>query len=207
MNDADAIAALKPDLVIGSVPFQATAIAQLLRQPVNFLALNPMTIADIRRDIRQLGALTGRSRGAGRFLQQMRREFTESAKHARRERPLRVYSEAWPNPRIASPGWIAELVAMTGTEFVPAAGSRVTVEEIAQAKPDVMILAWTATGRKARTAKSYAIPEWRDVPAIRNRRVFVTSDELLNTPGPPLLQGLKELKRIFKICRRGAANP
>jgi iron complex transport system substrate-binding protein len=201
LNDADAIAALKPDLVIGSVPFQATAIAKLLAHPLNFLALNPLSIADIERDIRQLGAITARTGAAEKLLRRMRRAFTECAKVSRSLRPLRVYGEAWPNPRIASPPWVAELVKMTGNIFVPAAGARISVEAIVKAAPDVIVLAWTATGRKARTSQSYAIPEWRDIPAIRNRRVYVVSDELLNTPGPPLLRGLQELNRIFRICR------
>jgi iron complex transport system substrate-binding protein len=40
-------------------------------------------------------------------------------------------------------------------------------------------------------------PAWRDVPAVRNRRVVVVRDELLNTPGPPLLRGARELARVI----------
>jgi len=35
------------------------------------------------------------------------------------------------------------------------------------------------------------------VPAIRNRNVYVISDELLNTPGPPLVEGARTLYKTF----------
>ena len=44
----------------------------------------------------------------------------------------------------------------------------------------------------------------KDVPAIRNRRVHVLRDELLNTPGPPLVAGARELYRILHGRARAA---
>jgi hypothetical protein len=40
------------------------------------------------------------------------------------------------------------------------------------------------------------------VPAIRNRNVFVISDELLNTPGPPLVRGARELWKLLHSQNR-----
>jgi ABC-type Fe3+-hydroxamate transport system substrate-binding protein len=36
------------------------------------------------------------------------------------------------------------------------------------------------------------------VPAVRNGRVVVIRDELLNTPGPPLVDGARELARAIR---------
>jgi iron complex transport system substrate-binding protein len=65
--------------------------------------------------------------------------------------------------------------------------------EVAQAQPDAIVLAWTATGDRAKTNRAYGVKAWKDVPAIRDRRVFVVRDELLNTPGPPLMEGARAL--------------
>ncbi len=78
------------------------------------------------------------------------------------------------------------------------AGQKITDEQVASARPELIVLAWTATGDKAKPQKSYQVESWRDVPAISNRRVYVVRDELLNTPGPPLLAGAKALLRIFQ---------
>src|SRR5262249_30225956 len=55
LESVDAILKLKPSLVIGSVPFKAEVLAKLLESPLNFLAKNPRTLADIENDIRLLG--------------------------------------------------------------------------------------------------------------------------------------------------------
>jgi iron complex transport system substrate-binding protein len=73
------------------------------------------------------------------------------------------------------------------------AGTRVTDEQVAQAAPDVIVLAWAATGNRAKPSTALNNPKWRNVPAVRNRRVVVITDELLNTPGPPLTLGAWEL--------------
>ena len=113
-------------------------------------------------------------------------------------RRVRVYCEAWPNPRISSPPWVAELVDICGGEMVVPAGEKVTEEQVAKAMPEVIVLAWAATGEKADPRKAYGIPTWQEVPAIREKRVHVISDELLNTPGPPLVKGAMQLCKLLQ---------
>jgi iron complex transport system substrate-binding protein len=76
-------------------------------------------------------------------------------------------------------------------------GEKVTEAQVASAGPDVMVLAWAATGAKADPVQAYKVMDWKNVPAIRNRRVHVISDELLNTPGPPLIEGVRALYNTF----------
>jgi iron complex transport system substrate-binding protein len=199
MKSVDEIVPLKPTLVIGSVPFKAETLARLLDHPLNFLAKNPRTLADIERDIRLLGRITDHRAQAQQLLTKMRRAFSAIATQSRTIKPrLRVYCEAWPNPRISSPPWVAELVRIAGGQMTVPAGQKVTDEQVAEAAPDVIVLAWAATGANAKPTKAYETAAWRNVPAIRNRHVYVVRDELLNTPGPPLMQGARELLRIFK---------
>jgi ABC-type Fe3+-hydroxamate transport system substrate-binding protein len=202
LDEVAAIHALKPDVVIGSVPFGAEAIANLLEYPLNFVALHPRTLLQIERDIRQLGALVRRVEAAENLIGKMKDRWVAAGKRAEGKRQLRVYAEAWPNPRISSPPWVEELCSLAGAKFVPNAGERVSDEEVAEARPDVMVLAWAATGNKAKLQSAYDVVAWKDVPAIRNRHVFVVRDELLNTPGPPLVEGIRELERIFEQVRK-----
>ena len=80
--------------------------------------------------------------------------------------------------------------------MVPA-GSRVTDEDVALARPDVIVLAWTAAGARSKPSSALRNAAWRDVPAVRAGRVVVIRDELLNTPGPPLVEGARELFRAI----------
>jgi iron complex transport system substrate-binding protein len=199
MDSVDEILKLKPSLVIGSVPYKQETLAKLLEHPLSFLATNPRTLADIENDIRMLGRIAGRPTQAERLSKRMGQEFAALSKKRRSSKSeLRVYCEAWPNPRISSPPWVAEIVKICGAEMVLPPGQKVSDKEVANARPDVIVLAWAATGDKAKPRRSYQVAAWNDVPAIRNRLVYVVRDELLNTPGPPLVAGAKQLLRIFQ---------
>jgi iron complex transport system substrate-binding protein len=189
---------LKPTLLIGSVPFAIKTVDAILKQPVAFLALNPRTLADIYSDMRTLARLVNREAAGERLIRQMRRAFAEVARRAahRSIRP-RVYCEAWPKPRISSPPWVRELVEIAGGRMVVTPGARVTDGEIARANPDVIVLAWAATGNRAKPEVALRNPAWKNVPAVKAGRVVVIRDELLNTPGPPLAQGVQALFRAI----------
>src|SRR5229473_8288535 len=149
-ESVDEILRLKPTLVIGSVPYKQETVGKLLEQPFPFLAMNPRTLADIETDIRLLGGIAQRAAAAETLVKKMRRAFSRIEKKARRcKTRMRVYCEAWPNPRISSPPWVAELVSICGGEMVVPAGDKTTDEQVAAARPEMMILAWAATGTKA----------------------------------------------------------
>src|SRR6266853_903498 len=197
-DSVDAILRLKPTLVIGSVPYKQETVARLLEQPFPFLAMNPRTLADVETDIRLLGGIAQRAAAAEALVKKMRRAFAQIEKKAQRcKKRVRVYCEAWPNPRISSPPWVAELVNFCGGEMVVPAGEKITEAQVVAAQPEVIVLAWATTGTKADPKQAYKVTVWKDLPAIRNKNVFVISDELLNTPGPPLVEGIREL---YKLC-------
>jgi len=200
LDSVDKILRLRPTLVIGSVPFRVETVAKLLEHPLRFLAINPRRISDIYDDIRLLARVTQREGEGERLILRMEKEFqllrARSAPN-RSTSPPRVYSEAWPNPRITSPPWVAELIEICGGQVTLPAGTRVSEADVASARPEIIVLAWAATGAKADPRKAYSVAAWKQVPAIQTRRVHVIRDELLNTPGPPLMEGARQLFRIL----------
>jgi iron complex transport system substrate-binding protein len=203
MKSVDEILRLKPTLVIGSVPYKQETVAKLLEQRLNFLAMNPRTLVDIESDIRLLGGITHRGAAAEKLIRKMRQTFAQIEKRTRHlKKRVRVYCEAWPHPRISSPPWVAELVKICGGEVVVPAGEKITDAQVAAAKPEIIVLAWAATGTKADPKQAYRIHTWKDVPAIQNRQVHVIRDELLNTPGPPLVEGANALYTLFHHTNR-----
>lgn len=203
--DVESVRKLRPDLLIGSVPFKPEVVSQLIELPCNFLALNPRSLAHIERNIHTLASLTNRATAAKKLINKMRRAFSQ-LKHPVIKRGTRaalpvVYCEAWPNPLISSPPWVAELVELAGAKFAVPAGQRVTDDQVAAAAPDLIVLAWTATSDRADPERTYNNPAWQNIPAIQNRSVVVIKDELLNTPGPPLIQGAQALFAAIQSIR------
>ena len=198
MESVADIVALRPALVIGSVPYKQETVGKLLEQRLNFLAMNPRSLEDVYADIRLLGGISGRAAHAEKLIRQVRSEFAAIERASKKmKRRVRVYCEAWPNPRISSPPWVAELVKMCGGEMSVPPGEKISDADVASAQPEVIVLAWAATGGKSKPQQAYGVDAWKDVPAIRERRVFVIRDELLNTPGPPLLRGARELQKVL----------
>src|ERR1700752_4511665 len=80
MESVEEILRLKPTLVIGSVPYKQETVVKLLEQPLNFLAMNPRSLADIANDIRLLGGIVGRIKAAEMLTSRMRRAFSQIEK-------------------------------------------------------------------------------------------------------------------------------
>lgn len=198
MESVADIVALRPTLVIGSVPYKLETVGKLLEQRLNLLAMNPRSLDDVYADIRLLGGIAQRAAQAETLIRRMRAEFAVIARSAgRMKRRVRVYCEAWPNPRISSPPWVAELVEICGGEMVVPAGQKVSDAQVAEAQPEVIVLAWTAARDKADPGQTYKVEAWKKVPAIREGRVHVIADQWLNTPGPPLMRGAALLWKMI----------
>lgn len=197
--DPAQVAALKPDLVIGSVPYKAEVVDALLRRGLTLLAMNPRTLKDIFSDITLVGRLVGREKQAQALRRQLEKEIKRVAARARRARRRpRVYCESWPKPLLVSPPWVEEMVGLAGGRFVPTGGGRrVEAQEVLAAKPEIVVLARAACGMRVDGEKVLRRPGWVRLPAIRHRQVYVVSDEALNTPAPPVAAGLTRLARII----------
>ena len=198
--DIREVARLKPTLLIGSVPFAPQTVAAILEQPIPFLALNPRSLRDVEADIGLLASLMGREKRGAALIRKMHSGLTQVRQRGRllsgSTKP-RVYCEAWPHPRISSPPWVSELVDIAGGRAAVRAGKRVTDAEVARARPDVIVLAWAATGDRARPEQVLRNPAWNDVPAVKSGRVAVIPDQFLNTPAPVLVQGAQALLRAI----------
>jgi len=205
--DPDKVAALKPDLLLGSIPYKAETVDALLRRGLTFLAMTPRSLADISSDILLLGRLLGRERRAHALVRDMEKRMQRIAARARRarfgraRRKPRVYIEIWSNPFIVAPRWVEEMVALAGGRFVPVpesdAARMVDESDVLSARPEIIILAWAACGMRVNAKKVLQRPNWSQLPALRRRQVFIVSDENLNTPGPPVIAGLERLARII----------
>jgi iron complex transport system substrate-binding protein len=179
---------------LGSIANRAASAQKLIRKMRHeFENVARAGQSRLSSALRQSATLNGFRQGTASAVSKSRSRSGVSTPELR----PRVYCEAWPKPRISSPPWVAELVEIAGGKMVVASGQRVTDEDVAAANPEIIVLAWAAAGSRSKRTSALQNPAWRDVLAIKNRRVFVIRDELLNTPGPPLIKGAWELLQII----------
>lgn len=183
--------AVRPNLVIASVPYRMESLAAILRAGCPVLTLAPHTLADIFADIRLLASVVDADeRGEALVTEISSAIHSVSARAETSSNQPRVYCEEWGKPLIHSQAWVKELVEAAGGEFVGEAGKTTTADAIVASSPDVLIFAWCGAGDRVPLARVVEKRGWQAMPAVANGRVYCVPDEFLNTPAHTLLDGL-----------------
>jgi len=194
-SKADEILAARPDLVIAAVPYQETAVVEILKTGIRFLGLAPRTLDDIYTDIALISGSVGSGESGLKVISEMQAAIDDVRRQTASLPRKRVFCEEWGKPVIASQPWVAELVDAAGGDFLGKPGAQCSVEEIARQDPEVIVAAWCGVGDRVPLARiaSASGRGWSDTAAVRNSQVYCISDELLNTPAPTLVKGLRAL--------------
>jgi iron complex transport system substrate-binding protein len=187
------ILAARPDLVIAAVPYQEKAVVEILKAGVRFLGLAPKTLADIYADIATIAGCVGASERGQTVIANMQREIETVKQQVNGKKRLRVFCEEWGKPVILSQRWVAELVEAAGGEFLGDPGTHSSAESVLTMDPDVVVAAWCGAGDRVPLEKILRDRKWQQMSAVREGRVYCISDELLNTPAPTLISGLRAL--------------
>ena len=192
--DTDEILAVRPDLVIASVPYRMESLAAILKSGLPVLTLAPYKLADIYNDIRLIAAVVNAYGEGEALVARMKSavEMTRQQSASRIQTPI-VYCEEWGKPLIHSQAWVAELVEACGGRYLGEPGTHTSPEVVAAADPDVLLFAWCGAGDRVPLERVIAQRNWHHLQAVREHRVFCIPDEFLNTPGPNLLEGLASI--------------
>ncbi|MGH9502948.1 MAG: ABC transporter substrate-binding protein [Terriglobales bacterium] len=183
----------RPDLVIAAVPYQEKAVVEILKAGVRFLGLAPKSLPDIYTDIATIAGVVNGEKQGQTVIADMQREIEMVRARTKGKSRPRVFCEEWGKPLIASQKWVAELVQAAGGESLCAAGAQTSAEEVLALDPEVVVAAWCGAGDRVPLEKIVRDRGWQMMRAVREGRVYCVRDELLNTPAPTLVQGLRAL--------------
>ena len=192
------LTALRPDLVIASVPYRQESLTAILKAGCPVLALAPHSLADIYQDIRLIGAVAGAQDQANRIVAAMDAEIGATTARFRGlgSAPV-VYCEEWGKPLIHSQSWVRELVEAAGGTFLGEPGKITTADAVAACDPDIIVMAWCGAGDRVPVNRVVAMRGWQQMRAVRSQRIACVPDEWLNTPAPSLLKGLRAMVQIL----------
>ena len=218
--DADLLEQLFPDLIVtqdlchvcAASPDDLAAALARFEHPPEVLCLNPQNLGDVWRDILWVGEETCRGPRAERLVQRIGEKLAaiERQVAAAGERPRVAFFE-WLQPFYVGGHWVPEMIELAGaTDALGKRGTpsfRVTLEEIVDAAPEVIVVApcgySTEQARDEYRSLSFS-PEWQGIPAVRNGQVFaLEANSYFSRPGPRLITGIETLVRVVHPATRG----
>ena len=215
--DADALRALKPDVIVTQAQCDVCAVS--LRDveeavgtwiggpPPKIVSLAPYSLGDVLNDMGRVALALGAGVTGIEMVTQLQRRMTEIARRAKEgaARP-RIACIEWIDPLMAAGNWMPELISMAGgTNLFGVAGQHspwMKFEELAAADPDV-ILIMPCSFDMERAARELPTltnrPEWRSLRAVRDGRVFLgDGNQYFNRPGPRIVESLEILAEILQ---------
>ena len=195
--NAEAIVALRPDVVLAAI--SSRGIARLEALGLKVLALEPRKASDVQRVLGKVGQVLGVT-----DAQRVWRVIDAGVSAAAQSLPaqakgVRVYFEASGGPYAAGPqSFIGETLTRLGVQNIitPEMGPfpKINPEYVVRANPDlVMISERNAQGLMQR-------PGWSAMRALREQRVCIfTSAEIdvLVRPGPRMAEGARLMVRCI----------
>ena len=208
--DLEALSAAAPDVIVSQTLCDVCAVStgdvlkalrDLPSQP-ELIDLEPNTLDDVFDDIQRVGEALGAADRARELVDELTTRRTAAAARSasipRTERPRVAFLE-WLEPPFNGGHWNPELVELAGgIDLLGAPGkpsSTQSWDDVVASEPDVLFIACCGL-RVERALEDVAIvsqrPDWQKLPAVRNRRVYVTDGNAwFSCPGPRLIEGME----------------
>lgn len=198
------ILGLKPDLVLawGSGTPRAW-ITQLRRLGLPVFVMEPRTLADIAREIEQLGLLSGHEAAARQQAEAIRMRIHQLAHDAGKGPRLRYFYQVWRQPLYSLGGHhpLSQALALCGADNIvppgPVAAPLLSPEFVLGQNPDVMLF--------NRDEAAASVAYWSRFPtlrAMRARQWLVLDDKRLTRPGPGMLSAIAPVCAQIAMWRK-----
>jgi iron complex transport system substrate-binding protein len=213
--DAERLAELEPDVIVTQAQCEVCAVSlrdveravcASVRACPKLVSLVPNSLADVWVDIENVAdALHVRDRGADLIASlRARIEAISSRASGLPSRPGVTCIE-WIDPLMAAGNWVPEMVEMAGGKnLFGEAGKHspwMTFEQLVAADPDIIVVmpcGFDIARSRAELPAISAKPEWKELRAVRDGRVFLTDgNQFFNRPGPRLVESLEILAELL----------
>ncbi len=199
----ETILALNPDLVLAPHEFlRADLLDKLDQLKIPTYILEAKTVEDVLSHIQTLGRMLGRVKASQALAGDMRRRIEEvKALTQRLPRPRLLYVLNTDPLITVGPGsFIHQLIGLAGganvAEGADSAYPQLSLEAVLKEDPQILLFPIGAV-EGIPESEQRQWERWTTISAVQQRRFHHISSNLLNRPGPRLVQGLEELARIL----------
>jgi iron complex transport system substrate-binding protein len=213
--DAGRLRELRPDIILTQTQCEVCAVSlKDVEQAVcdwidsrpRIVSLEPNALADVWEDIRRVARALGVGEQGERLIEKLRQRMNAIAEQARALAPgPTVACIEWIEPLMAAGNWMPELVEMAGgVNLFGVAGRHspwMSWEELLAKNPDVVVVlpcGFCLERTRQEMVHLTRRPDWRELRAAREGRVFLTDGhQYFNRPGPRLAESLEILAEIL----------
>ena len=200
--DLEKITALAPDLCIAVKDGNpVNVILRLDGMKIPVYAVDPRSLDTVMAAILAVGDLLNAPEAAADRVAGMRRRIGRiQALTAAADRPG-VFFQIGVNP-IVSAGtstFIHELIVAAGGRNLAAGATpypRLSREQVLALAPEILIITSMARGELFQKVKREWMA-WPELPAVRSGRVLILDSDVLDRPGPRMVDGLEQLFGII----------
>lgn len=203
--DLEAVAALKPDLVIAWQSGNAAVQVDKLRAlGLTVFVTQPNLMADVAVQLEQLGRLAGTQAVADAAAKNFRQRL-ESLRAANAAKPkVRVFYQIWKNPlvTVGGPQIISDAIRLCGGDnpfgHLPQMAPTVSVEAVLEADPEAII----ATGMgDSRPDWLHDWDKWTRMTAVKRGNLFHINPDIMQRHTPRILDGAEKLCAHLDVSR------
>ncbi|MDG3006858.1 ABC transporter substrate-binding protein [Paludisphaera mucosa] len=206
----ETLTALKPDLVLATGGVQQPLVEPLERLGLAVVALDAERPEDVAANIRLVGRLVDRGAEgealASKFVERL--DAVRRRVAARQDRRPKVLYLLYDDPLMTvGPGtFLGRMIEEAGGDNVfgdvSARYPTPSDEEVLVRAPEVVLATFGLMGGGGRPetenqARLLKRPGWRDVPAVRERRIHALDENLTTRVGPRLVEGLESIERAL----------
>ena len=199
----EALLVLEPDLVLAPQSFiRADLLKKLEQLKIPTFILDAHTVEKIFAHIQLIGRMVGRSQEANEEAAGLRRRInTLSDRLNGLSRPSLLYVlNSDPLITVGPGSFIHHLIELAGgrnvAERANAPYPRMSMEEVLRQNPDILLF---PVGRFEGIAQSEQDQwkRWETLNAVKQGKLFQIESDLLNRPGPRIIDALQELVKVL----------
>ena len=194
-SDLVRVRAANPDIVFTTTVVQESVYDNAKMLGLNIVHSDPRTLKQVLESFIYIGSLVGKGKEAEDLVAHLNAEFEK----LRTLPKVKIYVEEW--PLTVSCNWVPDLIEIAGGISLGKSGELshpVTTEDIKKFDPDIIVISWCGVSIRVPKEKIIERPGWKDFRAVKNDKVFIIDDSLLNRPGPRLVEGAKLLAELIK---------
>ncbi|MBI2845403.1 MAG: cobalamin-binding protein [Chloroflexi bacterium] len=195
------IVSLEPDLVLAAGITSLEDVARLEELGMTVLYLVPTDVEGILDSILTVGRAAGAENEAEELVSGLRAWLEEiKSRVAQTDSSPRVYYEIDATLFTGGPGsFTHELITLAGGENIAAGTTtpfpQLSAEEIIDADPEIIIFSHAKYGGTVEEIASR--PGWDTITAVQNGAIYPIDPDLVDRPGPRIIDGLEALARLI----------